>query len=134
MYKNLSIRFKIAIVVACCVLFTAILLGTISYYLSRNTLQTAYSAQMTSIRELKKRRIEAFYKQMHSQVRTFADDRMVIEATKGMREAFLKANVIDGAQEARSNDMKNYLETEFLKRIETGSVNDYLSNDARTNF
>ncbi len=134
MYKNLSIKFKIAIVVALCVLFTAALLGIISYTLSSGTLQSAYSAQMTSIRELKKRRIEAFYKQMHSQVRTFADDKMVIDAAKGMRDAFLRATVNDGHQESRSNDMRNYFETEFMKRIETGSVNDYMSNDVRTNF
>ncbi len=134
MYKNLSIKFKIAIVVALCVLFTAALLGIISYSLSSKTLQSAYSAQMTSIRELKKRRIEGFYKQMHSQVRTFADDRMVIDASKGLRDAFLKASVNDGRQEARLNGMQNYFEAEFMKRIETGSVNDYLSNDARTNF
>ena len=134
MYNNLSIKFKIAIVVALCVLFTATLLGIISYNLSSDTLQSAYSAQMTSIRELKKRRIEGFYKQMHSQVRTFADDKMVIEASKGLRDAFLKANVNDGHQESRGRDMKNYLETEFMKRIETGSIGDYLSTDSRTNF
>lgn len=134
MYKNLSIKIKIAIVVALCVLFTAALLGTISYNLSSKTLQAAYSAQMTSIRELKKRRIEAFYKQMHSQVRTYADDKMVVDATKGLSEAFIRAGVNDGHQEARVNDMRNYLETEFMKRIEAGSANDYLSNDPRTNF
>ncbi len=132
MYKNLSIRIKIAIVVSLCVLFTAALLGTISYVLSRNTLQTAYSSQMTSIRELKRRKIEAYYKQLHSQVKTFADDKMVIDATKGMTEAFLNANVNDAHQESRSTDMSNYIETEFIKRIETGSVHEYLSNDPKT--
>src|SRR6185369_6221501 len=101
MYKNLSIKFKIAIVVALCVLFTAALLGIISYNLSSKTLQSAYSAQMTSIRELKKRRIEGFYKQIHSQIRTFAEDKMVIDASTGLSDAFLKANVNDGRQDAR---------------------------------
>ena len=134
MYKNLSIRIKIAIVVSLCVLFTATLLGTISYFLSKRTLQAAYSAQMTSIRELKKRRIESFYKQMHSQVRSFADDKMVIDAMKDMSEAFLKTTGNDGHQETRLTDMNGYIETEFMKRIETGGVNDYLSNDPRTIF
>src|SRR4051812_2643775 len=129
MYKNLSIRIKIAIVVSLCVLLTAVLLGTMSYLLSRNTLQTAYSAQMTSIRELKKRRIEAFYKQMHSQLRVFAEDKMVVDAVKDLSAAFSKVNVNDGHQESRATDVSTYLETEFMKKIETGSVNDYLSND-----
>lgn len=132
MYKNVSIRIKIAIVVSLCVLFTAALLGTISYMLSRDTLQKAYSAQMTSIRELKKRRIEGFYSQMHSQVRVFAEDKMIIDASKALRDAFLKAPVADGHQESRFTNMSNYLEGEFLKRIEMGTTNDYLSNDARS--
>lgn len=132
MFKNLSIRIKIAVVVASCVLFTALLLGSISYFLSQKTLKAAYSAQMTSIRELKKRKVEGFYKQMHSQLRVLADDRMVIDASKSMSDAFLKINLNDGQGESRTKGMNHYIESEFMKRIETGSVGEYISHDPRT--
>jgi methyl-accepting chemotaxis protein len=134
MYKNLSIRIKIAVVVAICVLFTAALIGTISYILSRNTLQAAYSEKMTSIRELKKKRVESFYQLRHSQLRVLAEDKMIVDASKEMRDAFLKTNVEDGHQEARIAEVNNYLETEFMKRAEQGTVSDFQSNDPRTNF
>jgi methyl-accepting chemotaxis protein len=134
MYKNLSIKFKIAIVVSLCVFFTAMLIGTIAYFLSRNNLQAAYSEKMTSIRELKKKRVESFYVLRHSQVRTLAEDKMIIDAAKELRDAFFKTSVNDGRQESRIGEMNNYLETEFIKRAEQGSVNDYQSNDPRTNF
>ncbi len=135
MYKNLSIRFKIAIVVSLCVLFTAALLGTIAYFLSRNTLQESYSAQLTSIRELKKRRIEAYYNQLHSQVRTLAEDRTVIDATRSMRDAFFKTYLNDGKQDFRASSMKNYFQNEFMKRIDNkGSITDYSSTDPRTEY
>ncbi len=135
MYKNLSIRFKIAIVVSLCVLFTAALLGTIAYFLSRNTLQESYSAQLTSIRELKKRRIESYFSQLHSQVRTLAEDRTVIDATSSMREAFLSTRTADGRQEQRGNAMKGYFQNEFMKRIDNkGSLSEFMSVDPRTQY
>ena len=135
MYKNLSIKFKIAIVVALCVLFTAGVLGTISYILSRNTLQASYSAQLTSIRELKKRRIESYFKTLHSQTRTLADDRTVIDATRTLRDAFMSTRINDGKQEDRTNAMKGYFQGEFMKRIENkGNMSDYMSSDSRTQF
>ncbi len=135
MYKNASIKIKIAIVVALCVLFTAVLLGTISYILSRNTLQASYSAQLTSIRELKKRRIESYFKTLNSQTRTLADDRTVIDATRSMRDAFLNTKINDGKQEDRTNAMRGYFQNEFMKRIDNkGSITEYMSTDPRTQF
>src|SRR5258705_543254 len=135
MYKNLSIRFKIAIVVSLCVLFTAALLGTISFFLSRNTLQESYSAQLTSIRELKKSRIEAYYNQLHSQVRTLAENRTVVDATRTMRDAFFNTRINDDKQDFRANSMKNYFQNEFMKRVDNkGSITDYLSSDPRTEY
>lgn len=135
MYKNLSIRFKIAIIVSLCVLFTATLLGTISYILSRNTLQSAYSAQLTSIRELKKRRIEAYFNTLYSHSKTLAEDRSVIDAARLLKDAFLKTQINDGKQEERANSMKSYFQGEFMKLVDNkGTVSDYMSNDPRTVF
>lgn len=135
MYKNLSIRFKIAIIVSLCVLFTATLLGTISYVLSRNTLQSAYSAQLTSIRELKKRRIEAYFNTLYSHSKTLAEDRSVIDASRLLKEAFLKTQINDGKQEARTNSLKSYFQGEFMKLVDNkGTVGDYMSNDPRTMY
>src|SRR6185369_6670859 len=135
MYKNLSIRIKIAIIVSLCVLFTAVLLGTIAYVLSRNTLQTAYSAQLTSIRELKKRRIEAYFSNLYSHVKTLSEDRSVIDAAHLLSKAFLTSSINDGKQEVRANQLKSHYQSEFMKMIDNkGTVGDYLSTDARTQF
>jgi methyl-accepting chemotaxis protein len=135
MYKNLSIRFKIAIIVSLCVLFTAALLGTISYILSRNTLKSAYTAQLISIRELKKRRIEAYFNNLYSHVKTFAEDRSVIDASKELSAAFFKAPVNDGNQDTRANQVKSYFQNEFMKLVDNrGTVGDYMSSDPRTQY
>jgi methyl-accepting chemotaxis protein len=135
MFKNLSIRIKIAIIVSLCVLFTAALLGTISYVLSRKTLQSAYSAQLTSIRELKKRRIEAYFSTLYSHTKTLAEDRSVIDAAHLLKTAFLNSQINDGKQEVRSSQMKNHFQSEFMKLVDNkGTVSDYMSTDPRTQF
>src|SRR6185369_16849519 len=135
MYKNLSIRIKIAIIVSLCVLFTVALLGTITYILSQNTLQSAYTSQLTAIRELKKRRIEAYFNNLYSHVKTLSEDRSVIDAARLLSKAFLTTPVNDGKQEARTTQLKDHFQSEISKMVNNrGTVADYMSTDPRTQF
>lgn len=135
MFKNLSIRIKIALVMAIGILINTLLIGAISYINSRNSLRNAYFSQLTSVREIKKRGIEGYFDQIRSQVTTLSEDRMIVDAMAAFKEAFhnqsFDTNSLDFQN--RESSMMSYFENEFLPRVNyLGTVEDYMSQDPQS--
>lgn len=67
---------------------TIVVLSALSYFSSKHALTTSVENQLVSIREAKASQIEAYFENIHDQVVTFSEDRMIVEAMQAFKEAF----------------------------------------------
>ncbi|MBA4058173.1 MAG: hypothetical protein C0490_25885, partial [Marivirga sp.] len=85
--------------------------------------------QLKSITSTKKRNVEYYFDIIRSQILTFSEDRMIIDAVKSFRNAFYKMG--NGIPEDRLGNMKEslqqYYSSEFIPRL-----NDNLNQDSKT--
>ena len=93
------------------------IMGILGYRSASTSLQKQAFNQLVSIRETKKRQIEDYFSNIRKQVRTFSEDKMVVEAIKEFKVAFKefqKENEITQSQldEYRSS-LKNYYTMDF---------------------
>lgn len=68
-------------------LIPLIVLGASLYFWASGKVMQRQSAYVETIREIKSYQLERYFRTLHDQIRTFSEDRMVIEAMKGFREA-----------------------------------------------
>jgi len=96
--------------------------------LSSETIENQVKNQLTSIRELKRNQVEEYFTGIAGQIRTFSNDRMIIEAAKEFNAAYpnfeKQTNRVSSGQK---NQLKNYYENEFgeqYKKLNNGKPSD----------
>jgi PAS domain S-box-containing protein len=139
MLAGLKIGPKIATVAAAITIVAVVISGTVSYVILRETLEQEKLSKLTSISELKAGQIEDYARQISGQIRTFSQDRMVIDAVRAFTGAFgsIRAELADRSSEFGKFDaqVEQYYESEFLPRLNPrrempASVQDYWPPDA----
>lgn len=95
--------------------------------------------QLKSINSTKKRNIEYYFDIIRSQIQSFAEDKMIIEAVKSFRSAFYGIDVTVGGPVFDSMDqsVRNYYTSEFMPRLDDmisshASAQEYIPEDARS--
>jgi hypothetical protein len=95
--------------------------------------------QLTSIRSTKKRNIEDYFNNIRSQIMTYSEDKMIVDAMKAFKKIFpeIGKNIPDKELKMMSNHVKEYYENEFLPRLNANSdeierIEKYWDNDPRT--
>lgn len=121
---TLNIQKKIALIMAIFVFFSVIIISTISYFSSKSNLREAYFAQLTSVREMKKRNIENYFEQINLQVSTLSEDRMIVDAMKSFKSSFSRQVVNYGSQSYinKKESVENYFKNEFAPRLKNQSA------------
>lgn len=94
--------------------------------------------QLKSITSTKKRNVEYYFDIIRSQILTFSEDRMIIDAVKSFRNAFYKmGNGIQGDQlRGMKESLEAYYSSEFIPRLNDNldqgtNADDYMPTDAR---
>ncbi|MDR4495727.1 MAG: HAMP domain-containing protein [Nitrospirales bacterium] len=82
---------------------------------ARLVLEEQAKNQLTSIREMQKSRIEAYFRTIQDQVLTFSNDRMIIEAMKDFKPAFKNFRNEVPASEQDIQSWKSALATYYQK-------------------
>ncbi len=95
--------------------------------------------QLTSIRSTKKRNIEDYFNNIRNQIKTYSEDKMIIDAMKAFKAVFhdIGKNIPAAELTKMKAVVKEYYETEFLPRLNANTeVNEkldkYWDNDPRT--
>lgn len=117
----MRIGIKLTIAFFLVAFISMLVIGYISYTRGRDSLEKESFNHLTAVREMKATQIEDYFKLIHDQVQTFANDRMIVRAAKKFKEGFdkvqsdLKADaaLIDSARKS----VKHYFETEYLPRL-----------------
>jgi methyl-accepting chemotaxis protein len=139
MFKNLKIKSKIALAITGLLLINTLVIGWRSYTCCRDNLQDAITAQLTSVREIKKQAIETYFKNLEHQVVTFAEDRMVVDATMQLKKAFMEAPIDETSDvyKKEKQDLASHYRTNLASMLvgNYGNSFDAMSafpNDARS--
>jgi GAF domain-containing protein len=95
--------------------------------------------QLTSIRSTKKRNIEDYFNIIRSQIMTYSEDKMIVDAMRSFKSVFhnIGKNIPEKELKMMTNHVTEYYETEFLPKLnanteEPEKLEKYWDNDPRT--
>lgn len=95
-------------------LVASLLVGFQSYSSSRDTAELQAQAQLISIRDIKKQQIEQYFAFIQSQIQTFSNSRMVIDAVQRFRADMANYRQQTGLRRSDQRQLlKNYYTDEF---------------------
>jgi methyl-accepting chemotaxis protein len=119
MFKNLKIKTKIAIVIALLLLVNTLVIGWVSFSSSQKNLQDAILNQLTSVKTIKKQAIETYFHSLENQVITFAEDKMIVNATSEFKKAFMEVSIDEKTEEYNKSkqDLLNYYNSSVAPQV-----------------
>lgn len=86
--NDLSIRVKVLLNMLMIAALSSIAVGFLGYYSAKKSLEEAVFAQLTSVREVKRRSLESFIEDAKEQVSVLAQSRMVADAVMELSPAY----------------------------------------------
>jgi len=117
------------------VVLVSLVIGWQSYQSARVAIEQQAQSQLVSIREIKKRQIESYFDTISKQVRTFAKDRMIIDAMDSFKSAFneyrFEIGVSDTAQMKQS--LRGYYLNEFSQEYQKRNSGESADMDSLLN-
>ena len=121
MFTKLKIGTKILLVTVSITLVALLISMMVSNYSTRIALEREAYNRLTAVREMKSQQIEDYFQSIRNQVRTFSEDRMIVDAMRTFSGAFQS---LPGELTARLDDyrdldtsLRTYYESEFLPRL-----------------
>jgi len=125
MARTLSIRNKILGMLVIVSVLAAGISAFSGFTIARGALEKQEFKKLTAVREMKAREIEAYLRQIHSQVQTLSEDRMIVNAMKAFTTAFQEVvpelALDDAAFRRNDEELKLYYLNEFLPRLNKNS-------------
>ena len=133
MLKNVPIRWKLFLTVLALAVPALVLIGVLSYLSGRAAVEETTLERLTSVRAGKAHRIEEYFDQIRSQARSFAKNRMIVDAMIDFDDAHQALYDFDLTSEQRDAVVDYYTE-EFLPQLATNTETqvdaaDYLPPD-----
>ncbi len=100
-------------------------LAVLTFLGSQNTnavLNQKVTDQLLSVREVKKRQLEEYFKTLEHEITFLSESRFVLEAFQEIKEGFMASQWQGTEIEAMRRDLKSYYRTEFIKKIHLSST------------
>jgi len=118
---NIEHRARLLLALSAIAIAAAGIITLIGFRTARHSLEEESFNKLTAVREMKARQIEDYLSQIRSQIITFSEDRMVIDAMKAFGDAFRQIEIeYDGEDdewEALDAANRSYYVNEFLPRL-----------------
>ena len=112
----MRIRAKLLLIFFVIGIMSVSITGWLGFENAKTTLDKVYFAQLTAIRETKKRQIETYFTQITNQVQTFSEDQMIVDAMNQFKTAFYNLKNKD-YNPSLNTKVINYYQNEFLSRL-----------------
>ncbi len=117
MLKNIRIRTKLFLTVLALAVPALILVGVLSYLGGKAAVERTTLEHLTSVRAGKANQIEEYFDQIRSQARTFAKDRMIVDAMVEFDDAHRASGDVELTSEQR-DAVANYYREVYLPQLE----------------
>ena len=129
-YNKWSINLKFKAMLILITVISTLAISLISYLTNKRALKDLSTAQLTAIRETKKRAIEDYFNQASNQIKTFSENGMIINAMKEFKEAYnnipefaMGKYGTEGIQQF-TESTRNYYESHFLPQLNQNTDNE----------
>lgn len=123
---RLTIRKKLIFVVICVAAIAFLVLGLLTYRISRNALQSCVIKKLTAIRESKKAEIENYLDALKVQVLSLSESTMTIAALKQFKKEFYalapEAPALKERLAAHTVNLKKFYQEQFIPHLRTTST------------
>ncbi len=131
---RVGLRLKVITLLLLAGIIPFIVMALMAYNSASRSLRNQAFNHLVSAREIKKHQIEDYFSTIRKQIRTFSEDRMIVEATKWFKDAFSHFQIenhisVYELEEYRAA-LKNHYSTVFTeeyKRLNNGQTPDALS-------
>ncbi|MBB6462908.1 GAF domain-containing protein [Flammeovirga kamogawensis] len=117
--NDLSIRVKVLLNLLLIAALSSTAVGMLGYYSAKKSLEEAVFAQLTSVREVKRRTLESFIEDAKEQVSVLAQSRMVSDAVMELSPAFsiLDYYYAPGKIERMRRDLKEFYRSDVDRKL-----------------
>jgi len=116
MFKKNKIGTKLLLAILVPTLLSIVVISLMGFVVAKQTLEEQSFKQLMAVRESKKKQIENYFQQIRKQIRTFSEDRMIIDAMLQFNNRFFTGR--SGELSMSDEDkLRDYYKTEFLPRL-----------------
>jgi anti-anti-sigma regulatory factor/HAMP domain-containing protein len=133
MARTLTIRSKILGILVLVSVLAAGISAFTGFTIARGALEAQVFGKLTAVREMKSRDVEAYFQQIHNQIQTLSEDRMIINAMKAFKIAFHEVETESGFGKETFNKfdekLRLYYLNEFLPRLNAKRFDDRVLQD-----
>jgi anti-anti-sigma regulatory factor/HAMP domain-containing protein len=122
--QDRSIRVRLLVVLASVAVVSIGAVAVVSYRLGLATLEQQAFDRLNSVRELKGRQVEGYFRTIRDQILTHSENRMIVDAVREFAAAASTLEAELGATETSERDLslRLYYQDEFLPRLEERSA------------
>ncbi|MCJ7753229.1 MAG: hypothetical protein MUP13_01555, partial [Thermoanaerobaculales bacterium] len=120
MLKSIPIRWKLFLTVLALAVPALVLIGVLSYLGGKKAVEETTLERLTSVRAGKAHQIEEYFNRIRSQARTFAKDRMIIDAMVDFDDAHQALQDVELTGEQRDAVLTYYSE-EYFPRLQANT-------------
>lgn len=145
MLSSMTVKSKIilSLIVSC--LISILVIGFLGYSIGKDALKESTFQKLTALRSAKTMQVEDYFSQIRKQMKTFSENRMVVDAMKNFKPAFhgILDEVLLEPSELKKYEqsVKGYYQNEFLSRLHKNleperrrGVDAYWSNDPKVTY
>ena len=127
----MKLRTKIILAFSLIAIISVFIIGIAGISIGKKAMEEEAFNKLTSIRELKANRIEAYFEQIRNQLLSFSESYTTIDAMNGFHMAFHSVEkeqlIING--HTVDNSLQNYYLNEFIPHLNANSIDDYHLED-----
>ena len=116
MFKKNKIGTKLLLAILVPTLLSIVVISLMGFVVAKQTLEEQSFKQLMAVRESKKKQIENYFQQIRKQIRTFSEDRMIIDAMLQFNSRFFMGRPGELSM-SDENQLRDYYQTEFLPRL-----------------
>ena len=116
MFKKDKIGTKLLLAILVPALLSIGVISLMGFVVAKQTLEEQSFKQLMAVRESKKKQIENYFQQIRKQIRTFSEDRMIIDAMLQFNSRFFMGRPSELSR-SDEDQLRDYYKTEFLPRL-----------------
>ena len=120
-FNDTRINFKLAVAFFTIAFLSILVIGLLSYFSGKKSLEQESFNRLTAVREMKATQIEDYFLDITNQLITFSEDHTVVDAIKDFKNGYdslaFQVNRSSGVLDSASERLKNYYESEYLPRL-----------------
>jgi len=129
-FSDTKINFKLAVAFFVIAFLSISIIGVLSYFKGKHSLEKESFNRLTAVREMKASQIEDYFRDIENQILTFSEDHTIVDAMKAFKNGFdsigIQLNHSEEDIHRYEERLRSYYKDEYMPRL---NVNMKISED-----